>query len=239
MTSRMLSTRAMMLPKFSPVETEGLGSTACLCDTAAMRIRDVVAASLGLLLLSPLLLSVGLLISLTSPGSILFRQERIGRAGVPFTILKFRTMRNDAPSRGPAITASGDPRITPVGSVLRRWKLDELPQLINVLRGEMSLVGPRPEVAKYVALYTERQRQVLTLRPGITSAASLQYRNESDLLTQYEDSEHAYAAIVMPEKLRIDLEYFSRRSFWSDLKLIIATITGYNPTVGPSNNVTH
>ena len=149
------------------------------------RLFDIVCAALGLLVLSPVLLVCALLVGLTSPGGVLFRQERVGKDGVPFTIYKFRSMRKD--NAGLKISTSGDSRITPVGRVLRKAKLDELPQLWNVLKGDMSFVGPRPEVREYVDLYTPEQRQVLLVRPGITGMASIRYRNENDLLSASAD----------------------------------------------------
>lgn len=188
-----------------------------------MRLIDLTAATLGLLLLSPLLLLLALLVKLTSPGPVFYRATRIGRGGQPFRLYKFRTMQAGADKAGPAITAGGDPRVTPLGRLLRRTKLDELPQLINVLRGQMSLVGPRPEDPRYVALYTPDQRRVLEVRPGITSAASLAYRHEEQLLAG-QNWETVYRHQVMPAKLALDLAYLARRTVWSDLLLIIRTV---------------
>jgi lipopolysaccharide/colanic/teichoic acid biosynthesis glycosyltransferase len=189
-----------------------------------MRIIDAAASGIGLIVLSPLFLLIALAIKLTSPGPVFYRSTRVGRDGAPFRITKFRSMVSDADKRGPGITAAGDPRITPVGRLLRRTKLDELPQLINVLKGEMSLVGPRPEDPRYVALYTDEQRQVLRVRPGITSAASLAYRHEEQILSGV-DWETQYRQQVMPAKLALDLEYLSRRTVASDLALIWRTVT--------------
>jgi lipopolysaccharide/colanic/teichoic acid biosynthesis glycosyltransferase len=189
-----------------------------------MRIIDAAASGIGLIVLSPLFLLIALAIKLTSPGPVFYRSMRVGRNGAPFRIYKFRSMVSDADKRGPGITAAGDPRITPVGRLLRRTKLDELPQLINVLKGEMSLVGPRPEDPRYVALYTDEQRQVLRVRPGITSAASLAYRHEEQILSGV-DWETQYRQQVMPAKLALDLEYLSRRTVASDLALIWRTVT--------------
>jgi lipopolysaccharide/colanic/teichoic acid biosynthesis glycosyltransferase len=184
---------------------------------------DLVAAIAGLVILSPLLLVIGLAVKLQDGGPIFYRAPRIGKDGRPFRLYKFRTMVVDADRRGPGITSNGDTRVTPVGRWLRRTKLDELPQLINVVRGEMSLVGPRPEDPRYVALYTPEQRRILSTRPGMTSAASLAYRHEEELLSG-PDWERVYREEVMPAKLAIDLEYLSRRSVWSDLVLILRTI---------------
>ena len=161
-------------------------------------------------------------IKLTSPGPVLHRATRVGKDGDHFMILKFRTMRPD--TNGPAITAAGDPRITTVGAVLRRTKLDELPQLVNVLNGDMSLVGPRPEDPRYVALYTGEQRRVLALRPGMTSPAAVVYRNEERLINAAGgDVESIYLERIMPAKLELDLEYVEHRSLWLDVRVLART----------------
>ena len=189
------------------------------------RLFDIVLSSLGLLLLSPLLLALGLWIKLDSPGPVLFRQQRVGRHGVRFDIHKFRTMRADAPELGPQITVGMDARITRSGAWLRRHKLDELPQLWDVLRGAMSLVGPRPEVPRYVALYPDEVRAlVLSVRPGITDLASIEYLDESAVLARAADPERAYVEEVMPAKLALAARYVQGRSFWGDLKLIARTL---------------
>ena len=175
------------------------------------------------LFLSPLFVLVAFAIKLDSRGPIFYRARRIGKDGVPFRLYKFRRMVSDADKQGPGITATGDSRITRVGRFLRRTKIDELPQLINVLSGDMSLVGPRPEDPRYVALYTPEQRRVLAVRPGITSAASLAYRHEEQLLAGA-DWETIYRTRVLPDKLAIDLAYLERRTLVSDLKLILRTI---------------
>ena len=186
------------------------------------RLFDIVCAALGLLVLSPVLLVCTLLVGLTSPGGVLFRQERIGKDGVPFTIYKFRSMRKD--NAGLKISTSHDTRITPVGRVLRKTKLDELPQLWNVLKGDMSFVGPRPEVREYTDLYTPEQRQVLMVRPGITGLASIRYRNENELLTASSDPNRTYIEEIMPAKLALDLEYIPRVCVSYDIKLILETL---------------
>jgi lipopolysaccharide/colanic/teichoic acid biosynthesis glycosyltransferase len=188
-----------------------------------MRVLDIVASFWGLVLLSPVFLLVALLIRLDSPGPILFRSRRVGRDGRLFHLLKFRTMVPGAAQSGPGITAAGDSRITALGRLLRRTKLDELPQLVNVLRGEMSLVGPRPEDPRYVALYTPEQRRVLTARPGMTSPASLAYRHEEQLLVG-PGWESVYVQKVMPHKLQLELDYLARRTMLSDLGLILRTL---------------
>ncbi|OYU27702.1 MAG: sugar transferase [Burkholderiales bacterium PBB2] len=191
----------------------------------AKRLFDVFCAGLGLLLLSPLWILVAIWIKLDSPGPVLFRQERVGRFGKPFFIHKFRSMRVDAPALGPQITVGDDPRITRSGRFLRASKIDELPQLWDVFRGAMSLVGPRPEVPRYVALYTPAQRElVLSVRPGITDPASLQFRHESEILARAADPEREYVEVILPAKLRIAGDYVRDASVWGDLRLILATL---------------
>ena len=191
----------------------------------AKRLFDLVMSALGLLVLSPLLLAAALLIKFDSRGPVMFRQERVGRHGKTFLIHKFRTMAVDAPARGLQITVGADKRITGAGQVLRRYKLDELPQLWDVLRGEMSLVGPRPEVPRYVAMYPEdKRRVVLSVRPGITDLASLQYRNEGEELARAADPERAYVEQVMPAKLALSTRYVREASFAGDFRLILATL---------------
>lgn len=188
------------------------------------RTFDVCFSLCGLLLLAPLLLGIALWIKLDSPGPALFRQQRVGRGGAPFFIFKFRTMVVDAEKVGMPLTVGHDPRITRIGRFLRRSKLDELPQLLNVLRGEMSLVGPRPEVPRYVQAYTEEQRQVLSVRPGITDLASIKYRDENDLLAEAEDPEQTYLQRIVPDKLRLNLEYIRTASLRKDIEIILATL---------------
>ena len=188
-----------------------------------MRIIDVVASGLGMVLLTPLFLSIAASIKLSTPGPVFYRATRIGKDGTPFRLYKFRSMVVGADKSGPGITTAEDRRVTPVGDFLRKAKLDELPQLINVLRGEMSLVGPRPEDPRYVAYYTPDQRQVLCVRPGITSAASLRYRDESALLTGA-DWEKTYIENIMPQKLAIELAYLQQRNLLTDLELIVLTL---------------
>jgi lipopolysaccharide/colanic/teichoic acid biosynthesis glycosyltransferase len=189
-----------------------------------LRAFDVAVSLAALIFLSPVFLVIALAVKLTSPGPVLYRGPRIGRFGAEFSILKFRTMRSGA--AGPSITRAADPRVTPVGRFLRRWKLDELPQFVNVLRGEMSLVGPRPEAPEYVLLYTEEERNVLRVRPGITSPASLRYRDEESLLMG-EEWRDAYVNRIMRDKLRIDLEWLDRRTFASDLRLLVRTAASF------------
>lgn len=187
------------------------------------RLLDGVAAGVGLLLLSPVFLIIAILIKLDSPGPVFYRAERVGEGGELFHLFKFRSMVAGANRAGPGITVAGDNRITPVGRVLRNYKLDELPQLLNVLRGEMSLVGPRPEDPRYVAHYTKEQYRVLSVRPGMTGVAALAYRNEEQALDQ-DDWEKRYLEEIMPHKLALDLAYLRQRTFLSDLKVIWRTL---------------
>ncbi|MFN8854517.1 MAG: sugar transferase [Planctomycetaceae bacterium] len=187
------------------------------------RAFDLVVSFCGLLVLSPVMLICAVLVWLTSEGPVFFRQERMGRNGKPFHILKFRSMVQNAPSLGGALTAGRDPRVTRVGAFLRKTKLDELPQLINVFKGEMSFVGPRPEVRKYVEKYPEDYAELLRVRPGITDIASLKYRHETEILGQYPDPEKAYVEVVLPDKIALGKEYIRRSSLWLDLKLILMT----------------
>jgi lipopolysaccharide/colanic/teichoic acid biosynthesis glycosyltransferase len=188
------------------------------------RAFDIVAALVGLVLLTPLLLLVGLLIKLDSPGRVFFRQERIGRRFRPFLIYKFRTMVREAPQLGGPITFGADPRITRVGRFLRNTKIDELPQLINVLKGEMSLVGPRPEVRAYVEIFRAQYEEILQVPPGITDLASLYYRDEAELLGRAGDPTEEYVRRVLPEKLQLAKEYVKRSSFLFDVMLIFKTL---------------
>ena len=188
------------------------------------RAFDLFWSALGLAVLSPVLALVALAVKLEDGGPVFFRQLRIGRRGRPFRIWKFRTMVVDADRQGRAITVGRDPRITRVGHWLRDSKLDEIPQLLNVFSGEMSLVGPRPEVPRYVELYTEAQRAILALRPGITDLASIKYRNESDLLGAAENPDETYVQILLPDKIRINLAYASEAGLWSDFLVILATL---------------
>jgi len=186
---------------------------------------DLAGAVCGLVLLAPLFALVALWIRLDSPGPALFRQERVGRGGKIFRIHKFRTMREGAMDAGPAITVGADPRISRAGAFLRRHKLDELPQLIDVLRGDMSLVGPRPELARYVAGYPPALRErVLSVRPGITDVASIEFRNEAELLARAADPEREYREVVLPAKLRLAADYVDRATLASDLRLIGRTL---------------
>jgi len=190
---------------------------------AAKRALDVLLAALGLALLAPLLAYIALRIRLDTPGPTLFRQERVGREGRLFRIHKFRTMR--VTEGGAQITAAGDARITRVGRWLRRGKLDELPQLIDVLKGDMSLVGPRPEVPRYMALVPpEARARILAVRPGITGPAALEFRDEERLLAAAKDPERTYIEQIMPIKQRHDLDYVARHGVLGDLRIIARTL---------------
>jgi lipopolysaccharide/colanic/teichoic acid biosynthesis glycosyltransferase len=186
---------------------------------------DLILATIGLIILSPLLLAIAAWIPIDSPGRPLFRQERIGRHGRPFTVLKFRTMRTDHGEATGLITLGNDRRVTRAGRFLRRSKLDELPQLINVIKGDMSLVGPRPEVARYVELYPEEVRRiVLSVRPGLTDYAALAYRDESSLMPDVEEAETIYVTTILPRKLELYQRYVADQSLMTDLRLIAQTL---------------
>ncbi len=185
------------------------------------RTFDIFASLCGVILSAPLLLGAALAVRLTSRGPVFFRQQRIGRNFVPFSIVKFRTMVVDAPRLGGPLTqGSRDPRITPVGRILRRTKIDELPQLWNVLCGEMSLVGPRPEVAKYVEMFRQDYAEILQIRPGITDPASIKYRNEAAELEKGIDPEAEYVGRILPDKIALAKQYLRDSSFWYDLSLL-------------------
>lgn len=190
----------------------------------AKRIFDIIAATIGLLILLPFLVLIALAIALDSRGPILFLQQRIGKGGEPFFLFKFRTMHVGS-DKGTAITVGNrDPRITRVGYYLRKSKMDELPQLYNVLKGEMSFVGPRPEVKKFVDLYTPEQRKVLEITPGMTDYASILFRNENELLDGKNDPVSFYIDHIMPKKLQLNLEYINSNSLWMDFKIIFKTL---------------
>ncbi len=187
------------------------------------RIFDIVASGCGLLVLSPVFLILAIWIKLDSNGPVFYRQVRVGRNNKDFKLFKFRSMRVGADKKGLITIGGHDPRVTRSGYYIRKYKLDEFPQLINVFIGDMSLVGPRPEVRKYVDMYTLEQMHVLDVRPGITSLASIRYRNENDILAAAEDPDKCYIEKVMPDKLAIDLEYVANHSFFYDIKLIFMT----------------
>ena len=188
------------------------------------RAMDLVVSGGALAVLWPVLLLIALAIKIDDPGPVFYRQVRVGRNGREFRIYKFRTMVVDADKKGLAITVGRDNRITRMGAFLRKTKLDELAQLINVFTGEMSFVGPRPEVPKYVNMYTPYQRQVLLVRPGITDYASIAYRNENDLLAGAEDPEKMYIDVIMPDKIELNMKYLHEISPLADIRLILSTI---------------
>jgi lipopolysaccharide/colanic/teichoic acid biosynthesis glycosyltransferase len=188
------------------------------------RLFDILASSVALILLLPALLMIGLAVAVGSPGGVFFRQQRVGKDGREFRLLKFRTMRPGSEAQGQITVGERDPRITGIGHFLRRTKLDELPQLINILKGEMSVIGPRPEVPRYVALYTTEQRKVLSVRPGLSSLASIAYINENEVLGRSSDPERTYIEEVMPAKLDLDLKYVREQSVALDIKVIVGTL---------------
>ena len=190
----------------------------------AKRAMDIVLSACALAVLWPLLLLIALAIWIDDPGPVFYRQVRVGRNGKTFRIFKFRSMVMDADKKGLAITVGRDSRITRVGAVLRKTKLDELAQLLNVILGQMSFVGPRPEVPKYVELYTPYQRQVLLVRPGITDYASIAYRNENDLLAGAPNPETMYNEQIMPDKIELNMKYLREISPLADIRLILKTI---------------
>lgn len=193
------------------------------------RLFDLLGAALGLAALLPAFLLIACFIKLSGRGPVFYRQTRVGRGGRLFKIWKFRTMVVDADQAGRLLTVGADPRITRPGAWLRRWKVDELPQLINVLTGEMGFVGPRPEVPRFVDLYTVEQRKVLDLRPGITDLASIAYRDENSLLEGQEDPEAYYIHTVLPEKIRMNLAYAAHANLWRDFKVVLATLGLLDP----------
>lgn len=187
------------------------------------RLFDIIASGLGLIVMSPLFVILAIWIKTDSKGPVFYRQTRVGRGNKDFRLYKFRSMRPDSDKLGLITVGGRDPRVTRSGYYIRKYKLDEFPQLINVFIGDMSLVGPRPEVRKYVDMYTTEQMRVLSVRPGITSLASIRYRNENDILAATDDPDRCYIEQVMPDKLAIDLEYVDRATLWNDIKLIFST----------------
>lgn len=188
------------------------------------RIFDFICSAAGLIVLSPVLIIIAIRIKTGSDGPVFFKQIRVGEKGKEFEILKFRTMVVDAEKMGRQITVGNDSRITKIGAFLRKYKLDELPQLINVFKGDMSLVGPRPEVPRYVKLYNEEQRKVLDVKPGITDLASIRYRDENELLGTAENPDEFYINTIMPDKLALNVEYINKSNVFFDVYIIIQTI---------------
>jgi lipopolysaccharide/colanic/teichoic acid biosynthesis glycosyltransferase len=188
------------------------------------RLFDILMSLIGIIILSPFFILISLFIKLDSKGPVMFKQIRVGRAERNFKILKFRTMVTDAEKKGAQITVGRDSRITRVGHFLRKSKLDEIPQLFNVLKGDMSLVGPRPEVPKYTRYYNSSQRRIFEIRPGITDLASIKYRDENEILAQSDRPEETYIEEIMVDKLKLNLQYLSERSLLTDIKIIFMTL---------------
>jgi len=188
------------------------------------RTFDIIFSFLGLLLLTPFIIIISIIIKAGSTGPAFYIQSRVGRNNKDFGLYKFRSMKKESDRSGLLTVGDRDPRITGAGYYLRKYKLDEIPQLLNVFKGDMSFVGPRPEVRKYVVLYSEEQMKVLNVRPGITDPASIKYRNENELLAGAENPEKYYVNEIMPDKIRINLEYLNDRSFFSDVKIILKTL---------------
>jgi lipopolysaccharide/colanic/teichoic acid biosynthesis glycosyltransferase len=189
------------------------------------RLFDIIFSFFGLMMISPLLLLVAIMIKITSPGPVFYRGKRVGKSGKIFRIFKFRTMVPDAEKIGGPSTAGDDPRLTKIGNFLRKFQLDELPQLINVLKGEMSFVGPRPEVPFYVNMMTEEEKSIiLSIRPGMTDWASLWNFHEGEILKGSLDPEKTYMEKIRPEKIRLQIKYAKERSFWTDIKIILKTV---------------
>jgi lipopolysaccharide/colanic/teichoic acid biosynthesis glycosyltransferase len=187
------------------------------------RLFDIIASAVGLVLVSPLLFAAACAIKCSSRGPAFFRQQRVGRNFQPFVMYKLRTMRDSA-NQGALITAEGDRRITKVGAVLRRWKIDELPQLLNVLKGDMSVVGPRPEVPSYVGMFHDDFTEILRVRPGITDTASIRYAREGEILRASPDPDTTYVTAILPDKIRLAKEYVRQATMQRDLELIFKTV---------------
>ncbi len=200
--------------------------------TRAKRVFDLVGAGVGVVLLAPLLALLAILVKAADGGTVFFRQERVGYRGRPFRIWKFRTMVPDAEAHGLPLTVGGDPRVTRIGAWLRRLKLDELPQLFNVLGGDMSLVGPRPEAPRYVAAYDAAERSVLELVPGVTDEASIRYADESTILAAAADPERLYVEEIMRDKIRLNLAYAADATVWADFRVILATLRRLSSRAG-------
>ncbi|HNX90214.1 MAG TPA: sugar transferase [Paludibacteraceae bacterium] len=191
-----------------------------------IRFFDFLLSGIGLIVLSPIFLIFSIWIKLDSEGPVFYKQNRVGKDNVEFLLYKFRSMVTDADKTGLLITVGGkDPRVTKSGYFIRKYKLDELPQLINVVWGDMSLVGPRPEVRKYVELYNNEQRKVMTVKPGITDYASIEYIDENKILGESEDPEKTYIEIILPEKIRHNMKYINNKSIKEYFKIILLTIT--------------
>lgn len=190
------------------------------------RLFDITASFFGILILSPLFIFISLWVGLSSKGGVFYKQIRVGKNNKDFKLYKFRSMRVNSDKQGLLTVGSKDSRITKAGYFIRKYKIDELPQLINVLKGDMSFVGPRPEVRRYVDLYSEEQMKVLSVRPGITDPASIKYRNENDILSSASNPEQYYIQHIMPDKLKINIDYINTQTFFKDIKIIFQTIFG-------------
>lgn len=190
------------------------------------RLFDITASFFGIIILSPLLIFIGLWVGLSSKGGVFYKQIRVGKNNKDFKLYKFRSMRVNSDKQGLLTVGSKDSRITKAGYFIRKYKIDELPQLFNVLKGDMSFVGPRPEVRRYVDLYSKEQMKVLSVRPGITDPASIKYRNENDILSSASDPEQYYIQHIMPDKLKINIDYINTQTFIKDIKIIFQTIFG-------------
>ena len=190
------------------------------------RLFDITASFFGIIILSPLLIFIGLWVGLSSKGGVFYKQIRVGKNNKDFKLYKFRSMRVNSDKQGLLTVGSKDSRITKAGYFIRKYKIDELPQLFNVLKGDMSFVGPRPEVRRYVDLYSKEQMQVLKVAPGITDPASIKYRNENDLLSSANNPEEYYIQHIMPDKLQINIDYINTQTFIKDIKIIFQTIFG-------------
>ena len=219
-------TTAKSGPSLSSAPSEQRVEISSWCHSAGKRIFDVCSVVPLLFAALPLMALIAMSLKLTSEGPILFRQMRVGRGGREFQLLKFRTMADSNCQNGPGLTCAGDARVTSLGRILRRWKLDELPQLLNLLRGDMSLVGPRPDLAEFVRTLGSNQRRVLSLTPGITGWATLHFRKEEELLASIPPQQlyEYYVNEVLPYKIRLDLEYAARASFFSDVSVLSRTI---------------
>ena len=190
------------------------------------RLFDITASFFGIIILSPLLIFIGLWVGLSSKGGVFYKQIRVGKNNKDFKLYKFRSMRVNSDKQGLLTVGSKDSRITKAGYFIRKYKIDELPQLFNVLKGDMSFVGPRPEVRRYVDLYSKEQMKVLSVRPGITDPASIKYRNENDILSSASNPEEYYIQHIMPDKLKINIDYINTQTFIKDVKIIFQTIFG-------------
>lgn len=194
-----------------------------MIKSVGKRLFDIVLSFLGLLILLPFFICISVAIVIGSGFPVFYKQVRVGQDGREFRLFKFRTMRPDADSKGLLTVGGRDPRVTSIGYYLRKFKIDELPQLLNVLIGDMSIVGPRPEVKKYVDLYTSEQKQVLSVKPGITDYASIRFINENDLLARSSDPERLYVEEIMPSKLQLNIKYIKEKGFLTDMSIILET----------------